>query len=98
MQILDLRARTVRCASSRPWHESVGGSSCLAPEALRPRPPCRARRRVVVRDGTLLGVGAADELEVRRLAGVELRAQLDALAAVLADCVDGGASVSYMAP
>jgi GNAT superfamily N-acetyltransferase len=29
---------------------------------------------------------------------VELRAHLDALANVLADCVDGGASVSYMAP
>ena len=28
----------------------------------------------------------------------EVREQLDALAAVLHDCVDGGASVSYMAP
>ena len=35
---------------------------------------------------------------VRRLAGTELRAQLDGLAAVLADCVAGGASVSYMDP
>ena len=41
---------------------------------------------------------AADQIEIRRLAGTELRAQLDALADVLADCVAGGASVSYMAP
>jgi GNAT superfamily N-acetyltransferase len=41
---------------------------------------------------------AAEQIEVRRLGGPELRAQLDALAAILADCVAGGASVSYMAP
>ena len=40
----------------------------------------------------------ATEIEVRRLEGAELRAQLDALGDVLADCVAGGASVSYMAP
>ena len=37
-------------------------------------------------------------VEVRRLDATELRAQLDGLAAVLADCIAGGASVSYMAP
>lgn len=37
-------------------------------------------------------------LEIRRLEADELRANLDGLAAVLADCVAGGASVSYMAP
>ena len=37
-------------------------------------------------------------VEVRRLDAAELRSQLDGLAAVLADCVAGGASVSYMAP
>lgn len=41
---------------------------------------------------------AADELEIRRLASVEVHEQLDGLAAVLADCVEGGASVSYLAP
>lgn len=41
---------------------------------------------------------AADRIEIRRLEGAELAAQLDGLAAVLADCVAGGASVSYMAP
>jgi len=41
---------------------------------------------------------AAEQIEVRRLGGSELQAHLDGLAAVLADCVDGGASVSYMAP
>lgn len=38
------------------------------------------------------------ELDVRRLGPGEVREQLDALAAVLHDCVDGGASVGYMAP
>jgi GNAT superfamily N-acetyltransferase len=37
-------------------------------------------------------------VEVRRLAGIELRTQLDSLAAVLTDCVAGGASVSYLEP
>ena len=40
----------------------------------------------------------ADEVQVRRLHGAELRASIDGLAAVLVDCVAGGASVSYMAP
>ena len=44
---------------------------------------------------TVDGVG---EIEVRRLDAAEVRARLDELAAVLADCVAGGASVSYMAP
>jgi GNAT superfamily N-acetyltransferase len=39
-----------------------------------------------------------DEIQVRRLDGAELEAQLDGLAAVLEDCVSGGASVSYLAP
>jgi GNAT superfamily N-acetyltransferase len=40
----------------------------------------------------------ADQIEIRRLTGSDLEEQLDALAAVLADCVAGGASVSYLAP
>ena len=36
-------------------------------------------------------------IEIRRLEGAELRERLDDLAAVLVDCVEGGASVSYMA-
>ena len=39
-----------------------------------------------------------DPIEIRRLRAPELPAHLDGLAAVLADCVAGGASVSYMAP
>ena len=39
-----------------------------------------------------------EQVEIRRLAGDDLSEQLDALAAVLHDCVAGGASVSYMAP
>jgi ribosomal protein S18 acetylase RimI-like enzyme len=37
-------------------------------------------------------------IDVRRLGADELREQLDGLARVLFDCVEGGASVSYMAP
>ncbi|MGH3004171.1 MAG: GNAT family N-acetyltransferase [Gaiellaceae bacterium] len=43
-------------------------------------------------------MSAAGQIEIRRLAGSELHAQLDALAGVLADCVAGGASVGYLAP
>jgi ribosomal protein S18 acetylase RimI-like enzyme len=43
-------------------------------------------------------MAAPAPIEIRRLAGTELRAQLDALAGVLHDCVAGGASVSYLAP
>lgn len=50
-------------------------------------PPERARRK-----------RTADGIEIRRLEGADTRAHLDALAAVLRDCVEGGASVSYMAP
>jgi ribosomal protein S18 acetylase RimI-like enzyme len=39
-----------------------------------------------------------DDIVIRRLDTGELDVQLDGLAAVLADCVEGGASVSYMAP
>jgi GNAT superfamily N-acetyltransferase len=36
--------------------------------------------------------------EIRRLGAAEIREHLDGLAGVLQDCVEGGASVSYMAP
>ena len=39
-----------------------------------------------------------EPVEIRRLTGADLERQLDALAAVLHDCVAGGASVGYMAP
>lgn len=38
------------------------------------------------------------QIEIRRLSPGEVQEHLDGLAAVLADCVAGGASVSYMAP
>jgi GNAT superfamily N-acetyltransferase len=41
---------------------------------------------------------APDQIEIRRLGVNESHAELDGLARVLADCVAGGASVSYMAP
>jgi GNAT superfamily N-acetyltransferase len=37
-------------------------------------------------------------IEVRRLNAADARYSLDALGEVLADCVEGGASVSFMAP
>ena len=37
-------------------------------------------------------------IDVRRLNAAGARAAIDGLAAVLADCVEGGASVSYLAP
>lgn len=40
----------------------------------------------------------AEQVEIRRLGVTEVYAQLDGLAAVLVDCVEGGASVSYLAP
>jgi GNAT superfamily N-acetyltransferase len=43
-------------------------------------------------------MSATEQLEVRRLDPAEARENLDALAAVLADCVAGGASVGYLAP
>ena len=43
-------------------------------------------------------VSVSAQIEIRRLGVVEARAQLDGLAAVLVDCVAGGASVSYLAP
>ena len=39
-----------------------------------------------------------EEIEVRRLGPDEVRAELDGLSGVLVDCVEGGASVSYLAP
>ena len=41
---------------------------------------------------------AVAPVEIRRLEPAEVYLHLDALAAVLADCVAGGASIGYMAP
>jgi GNAT superfamily N-acetyltransferase len=38
------------------------------------------------------------DIEIRRLDAAGVRAHVEALAAVLVDCVEGGASVGYMAP
>jgi len=43
-------------------------------------------------------MSVTEQIEIRRLGVTEAHAQLDGLAAVLADCVAGGASVSYLAP
>src|SRR5581483_7418227 len=41
---------------------------------------------------------SVNEVQVRRLTAAETEAAVDDLAEVLFDCVDGGASVSFMAP
>jgi GNAT superfamily N-acetyltransferase len=46
----------------------------------------------------LTSMSATEQIEIRRLGVTEVRTHLDGLAAVLADCVAGGASVSYLAP
>jgi GNAT superfamily N-acetyltransferase len=46
----------------------------------------------------MFAVHPVDQIEIRRLDGTALHAQLDGLAGVLADCVAGGASVSYLDP
>ena len=49
-----------------------------------------------VRD--LIEVATTTQIEIRRLDSDEVHEHLDGLADVLADCVAGGASVSFMAP
>ncbi len=43
-------------------------------------------------------MATVEQIEIRRLGAAEVHAQLDDLAAVLHDCVAGGASVSYLSP
>ena len=56
------------------------------------------RSTLTLADAKLEACPPVEQIEVRRLDAEEIRAHLDGLAAVLADCVEGGASVSYMAP
>lgn len=43
-------------------------------------------------------MGEGETVDIRRLGADEVRAHVDGLAAVLVDCVAGGASVSYLEP
>ena len=45
-----------------------------------------------------MSTSARAQIEIRRLAAADVRAELDGLATVLVDCVEGGASVGYLAP
>jgi ribosomal protein S18 acetylase RimI-like enzyme len=61
----------------------------------------RPATRRAIRDRPCASLGpmaASGQIEIRRLEATEAYAELDGLAAVLVDCVEGGASVSYMAP
>ena len=53
---------------------------------------------VATRQSAHLPTQALDQIEIRRLDVAEARAHLDGLAAVLNDCVAGGAGVRFMAP
>ena len=50
------------------------------------------------RDGPNVTGPAPESVEIRRLDGEELAASIEALAGILVDCVDGGASVGFMPP
>jgi len=55
----------------------------------------------LLRVGDIIHYGwmaTTEQIAIRRLSRTELHEQLDPLAAVLHDCVAGGASVSYMEP
>ncbi len=54
--------------------------------------------RVVPTFPETMEMPASGRVEIRLLHGAEGRTLIDGLAAVLADCVAGGASVNYMAP
>jgi GNAT superfamily N-acetyltransferase len=58
----------------------------------------RLSARTVGSTQDLTPMSATEQIEIRRLGVTEVHAQLDGLAAVLVDCVAGGASVSYLAP
>ncbi len=43
-------------------------------------------------------MSAAEQIEIRRLAAVDIDEQLGQLAGILEDCVSGGASIGYLTP
>src|ERR1700690_3378813 len=66
---------------------STPGSSCSSRPAMS-----------LSRSPSAGGTRETGAIEIRRVDGAEARERIDGLAAVLEDCVAGGASVSYMAP
>src|SRR5687768_6715553 len=84
--------------ASRPPKPSLGCETRTEPKLLRPlsrRSGCAGLR---AGSAAATPEPMAEQIEIRRLAPADVDEQLDALARVLADCVAGGASVSYMAP
>jgi len=68
------------------------------PQSARPPHAGRPLRCRWFRPSRDIDQAVTEPVEIRRLASGEVREHLDALAAVLHDCVAGGASVSYMWP
>jgi GNAT superfamily N-acetyltransferase len=67
----------------------------VLPANAAPLSIAAASRSLSVRDSGAMS--PVEQIEIRRLDAAEVRAHLDGLAAVLVDCVAGGASVGYMA-
>ena len=87
----------------QPTASSATTARIPAPNAARPfRPPMVLARdedwwpAIPPLEDWLRSV--SEQVDIRRLDVREVRTQLDGLASVLVDCVEGGASVSYMAP
>ena len=81
-------------SSSSTWSRQRGQPG----EQLWERPGNGARSIAPAVAGVISHEAVAEPTEIRRLAAGDLRERLDALAGVLHDCVEGGASVSYLAP
>src|SRR6188472_2779652 len=101
------RARTRRCSAFSAW--STTRITCSSTSSSRhgtmPRRHGAAWSSLTSSIGsttctarTSSWMPTPDAVEIRRLSNADARAHLDGLAAILRDCVEGGASVSYMAP
>src|SRR5215208_5688580 len=95
------------CQSAARASTSTGGSVAMpsrssatraSPAASGTRSSSRAGRTCSSSGTSAILSPVRDEIEIRRLGPDELDEHVDALARVLHDCVDGGASVSYMHP
>src|SRR5438132_9919708 len=84
---MPLAAATRRPSARRSC--SCGRASISTTSGTSSRTSARSSAHRVDRD---------PHIEIRRLGVTEVYAHLDGLASVLADCVAGGASVSYLAP
>ena len=88
-------ARHINCKVAGARRRGIGIAAEIDYHVI-PRCAVASWGRGLMQDST--SMSAAAQIEIRRLGAAEVRAQLDGLAAVLTDCVAGGASVNYLAP